>query len=195
MHRERSQSGNPVCPPSLLLLQPHLHCCGQLSAMRQAMWHCTLASHHIASHAPCGSNPGLLLFFFYFRLFELGEKKVSSSPSDNFERNFFYNFRFFPFLLFVKHFISHYFSCCFDYCFHLFVVIVVVVFSFSQKFNNIQQTNLIAVWDIIDFYSHWKTFGEIPEGGKLRFSRNLREENSNISAFNLLLKQSQIMMA
>lgn len=46
----------------------------------------------------------------------------------------------------------------------------------------------MAVGDIIDFYSHWETFGEVPEGGTLRFSINLREENPNISIFNLLLK-------
>lgn len=178
MYRECSQSGNPVCPPSLLL-------CSLISIVVGSCLRCVkpcgiALSPRIASHAPCGSSPALLLFFFHFRLLELGKKKVSSSPSDNFERNFFYNFRFFPFLLFVKHFISHYFSCCFDYCFHLFVVIVVVVFSFSQKFNNIQQTNLMAVWDIIDFYSHWETFGEIPEGGKLRFIRILRKRRTQI---------------
>lgn len=46
----------------------------------------------------------------------------------------------------------------------------------------------MVVGDIIDFYSHWETFGEVPEGGTRRFSINLREEKANISIFNLLLK-------
>lgn len=53
------------------------HCSRQLSAMRQAMWHCTLASHRMPHVAAAASSLS--------RLFELGKKVSSSSSSDSFE--------------------------------------------------------------------------------------------------------------